>query len=182
MNREFTSFAAMLTALPDDKACREYLELKRWNGTPVCPHCGVQDEKHYRLNVMGEFKSMYKCRECKERFTVTVGTMFEGLTIGLRKWFIAAYIFSAHNKGISSHQLARDLDLTQKTARFMLHCLHLAFSDSNNSQVGGEGVVVEADTTLVGGKAKNISMKKLNRTFNKAKSGSGLGNKTVVAA
>lgn len=91
-------------------------------------------------------------------------------------------LFSAHKKGISSHQLARDLGVTQKTAWFMLHRLRETFTDTDDSLLGGEGVIVEADTTLVGGKAKNMHMRKRNEKFNKAKGGSGLGNKTVVAA
>lgn len=160
MTQEFKSFASMLTALPTDAACREYLELKRWNGTPVCPHCGVADEKHYKLNVKGEFKGMYKCKSCKQRFTVTLGTMFEGSPIPLRKWFIAMFMFSAHKKGVSSHQLARDLDVTQKTAWFMLHRLRLTFADNSNTPIGGEGVIVETDTTYVGGKVPNMSKNK----------------------
>ena len=128
---QFTSMLQMTAALPNDKACREYLELRRWNGVPVCPHCGVSDEKHYKLNVKGEFKGMYKCKSCKERFTVTVGTIFEGSNIGLHTWFLALYMFSAHKKGISSHQLARDLGVTQKTAWFMLHRLRIVFTDGN---------------------------------------------------
>ena len=176
MTTEFKSFASMLQALPTDTACREYLELKRWNGTPACPHCGVVDANHYKLNVKGEFKGMYKCRSCKERFTVTVGTMFEGSPIPLRKWFIAAYIFSAHKKGISSHQLSRDLDVTQKTAWFMLHRLRLAFADTTNEPLGGEGVIVEADTTHVGGKAVNMHNKKRRELSKKGRN----GNKTRV--
>jgi hypothetical protein len=180
MNTEFKSFAAMLTALPTDAACREYLEMKRWNGTPVCPHCGVVDANHYKLNVKGEFKGMYKCRSCKERFTVTLGTMFEGSPIPLRKWFIAAYIFSAHKKGVSSHQLARDLDVTQKTAWFMLHRLRMAFTDTNDSPLGGEGVIVETDATIVGGKTKTMSNKK--RKSMKGDRNTAMANKTIVTA
>jgi transposase-like protein len=152
MNTNFTSFAAMLTALPTDAACREYLELKRWNGTPVCPHCGLIEDKHYRLNVKGEFKGMYKCKSCKERFTVTLGTMFEGSPIPLRKWFIATYIFASHKKGISSHQLARDLGVTQKTAWFMLHRLRESFTSNEPKVLTG---VVSVDETFIGGKNKN---------------------------
>lgn len=181
MNTEFKSFASMLTALPDDKACREYLELKRWNGMPTCPHCGAIDANHYKLNVKGEFKGMYKCRSCKERFTVTVGTMFEGSPISLRKWFIATYIFSAHKKGVSSHQLARDLDVTQKTAWFMLHRLRLAFAETNNEPLGGEGVIVETDTTYVGGKVGNMSKNK-RRDMKAYPWHNAFDNKTVVSA
>jgi transposase-like protein len=167
MNTNFTSFAAMLTALPTDQACREYLELQRWGNTSVCPHCGTVDTKHYQLKVKGEFKGMYKCRACKERFTVTVGTMFEGSPISLRKWFIATYIFSSHKKGISSHQLARDLGVTQKTAWFMLHRLRQTFTDKDQYLMGGEGVVVETDATIIGGKVKNLSNKKRAAIKNK---------------
>lgn len=170
----------MLSALPDDKSCREYLELKRWKGTPVCPHCGMAADNHYKLNVKGEFKGMYKCRSCKERFTVTVGTMFEGSPISLRKWFIATYIFSAHKKGVSSHQLARDLDVTQKTAWFMLHRLRLAFGDTDNEQLGGEGVIVETDTTVVGGKVSNMRISK-RKSKGQGHSAIKMDNKTVVA-
>lgn len=180
MNTEFTSFAAMLSALPTDAACREYLEIKRWNGTPVCPHCGTVDANHYKLKVKGEFKGMYKCKACKERFTVTLGTMFEGSPIPLRKWFIATYIFSSHKKGISSHQLAKDLGVTQKTAWFMLHRLRLTFTDKNNEMMGGEGVIVETDTTIVGGKARN--MRKSKRRAMRGDRDNSMANKSVVSA
>ncbi len=179
MTTQFNSFASMLTALPTDSACREYLEMKRWNGTSVCPHCGLVDANHYKLNVKGEFRGMYKCKSCKQRFTVTLGTMFEGSPISLRKWFIATYIFASHKKGISSHQLARDLGVTQKTAWFMLHRLRSAFTDNNEGQLGGGGNIVEADTTIVGGKVKNMSNKKRKEIFDR-KRGS-WDNKTHVA-
>ena len=180
MNTNFNSFAAMLTALPTDAACREYLEMQRWGGFAVCPHCGVVDANHYKLNVKGEFRGMYKCRSCKERFTVTLGTMFEGSPIPLRKWFIAAYIFSAHKKGVSSHQLARDLGVTQKTAWFMLHRLRTAFADNDDSQLGGEGVIAETDTTIVGGKTKTMNNKK-RKSF-KGDRSAAMANKTAVSA
>ena len=123
----FKSFSQMLEVLNSETACREFLENIRWNGEPVCPHCGSQNKEHYRLNVKGEFKGQYKCKDCRERFTVTVGTMFEGSHIPLRKWFIAIYIFSSHKKGISSHQLHRDLGITQKSAWFVLGRLRNTF-------------------------------------------------------
>lgn len=168
---EFSSFAQMLSELPNDKACREYLELKRWNGTPVCPHCGILDEKHYRLKVKGEFKGMYKCRSCRERFTVTMGTVFEGSPIPLRKWFIAIYLFASHKKGISSHQLARDLGVTQKTGWFMLHRLRMTFNNDENEPLDG---MVEADETYIGGKNWN------RHEHKKIKQADGAGKTPVV--
>lgn len=78
-----------MKSLPDSKACKDFLEEHRWNGTPVCSHCGCVDEKHYRLTFGGIFNGLYKCRHCRKRFTVTTGTMFEGSNVSLDKWFYA---------------------------------------------------------------------------------------------
>src|SRR6185437_11599372 len=141
----FNSFSQMLEALPEEESCRTFLESIRWNGVPSCPHCGTVDASHYRLKVKGEFKGMYKCKACKERFTITVGTMFEGSHIPLRKWFIAMYIFSSHKKGISSHQLARDLGITQKSAWFMVSRMRHAFGMEQETKLDG---VIQADETF----------------------------------
>lgn len=152
-NYDFTTFAGMLKALPDDKSCREYLEHRLWNDIPVCAHCGNADEKHYRLKRKGEFKGLHKCKDCKKTFTVTVGTMFESSHIGLKDWFIAIFMFASHKKGISSHQLATDLGITQKSSWFMLSRIRKAF------EVKGEMDkmfgVISCDETFIGGKNKN---------------------------
>jgi len=152
INTTFNSFMQMLDVLPDDKACREFLEQLRWNGEPVCPHCGSINKDHYELKKKGEFKGLRKCKDCKERFTVTVKTMFEGSHISLRKWFIAIYIFSSHKKGISSLQLHRDLGVTQKTAWFMLSRIRNTFKPKSAKKLTG---TIQADETFVGGKNKN---------------------------
>jgi len=170
----------MMRSLPNDAACREYLEYQRWGGTPVCAHCGAIDDKHYKLSVKGEFKGMYKCRSCKQRFTVLLGTIFEGSPIPLHKWFIALFLFSAHKKGISSHQLGRDIKVTQATAWFMLHRLRTTFADDSNDQLGGDGVIVETDTTIVGGKTKGMSNKK-RKSFAGNREAA-MANKTAVTA
>lgn len=149
----FKSFAEMLKVLPNEAACRDYLELILWEGEPVCPHCASKNKEHYKLKTKGQFKGLYKCKDCRERFTVTVGTIFEGSHIDLRKWFIAVYIFSSHKKGVSSHQLARDLGVTQKSAWFMLSRIRYAFQQKClKTKLDG---VIQADESFVGGKNKN---------------------------
>jgi len=148
----FKSFSEMLEKLPTDVACREFLEHLKWNGSPICPHCGVQEKGHYQIKPKGVFKGMYKCMDCRERFTVTVGTMFEGSHIPMRKWFIAIYIFASHKKGISSIQLGKDLGITQKSAWFMLGRLRNSFKEKSKVKFTG---TTQGDETFVGGKNKN---------------------------
>ena len=76
--REIKSLIELMSTLHDKNSCREFLEQYRWQGVPVCPHCKHKSEHHYKLKNKGEFDGLYKCRHCKKRFTVTVGTMFEG--------------------------------------------------------------------------------------------------------
>lgn len=147
----FKNVLEMLTKLPDEKSCREYLEYKRWNGNPCCTACGCK--KVYELKIDGEFNGLRKCSSCKKRFTVRVGTIFEGSHISLQKWLYAIFIFSSHKKGISSHQLSKDINVTQKTAWFMLCRIRYVLEDREyRGKLCG---IVTVDETFVGGKNKN---------------------------
>ncbi len=135
-----------------------YLEYTRWLKGPVCPHCGSISDKHYQLKIGGVFKGLYKCKDCRQRFTVTVGTMFEGSHIPLKKWLLAIYIFLSHKKGMSSVQLSKDIKVTQKTAWFMLSRIRCNLCKEkycidfyDNTQV---------DETFIGGKNRNKNYNK----------------------
>jgi len=142
MDFKFTGLPALFKRFPDDATAREYYEQERWGGTPICPFCG--SDKWYKLN---DGKT-YKCgnKECYKKYTVTVGTFFEGSHIKLNIWFAAIYLISAHKKGISSHQLAKDLNVTQKTAWFMLHRIRGMVQDKAPVKLKG---VIEADETYM---------------------------------
>ena len=142
----------------DDNAAREYLESVRWPDGPVCPHCGSIGE-HYRLNGKGGVKGkkarpgLLCCADCREQFSVTVGTVFERSKIGLAKWLAAAYLLCSSKKGMSAHQLHRTLGVTYKTAWFLTHRIRFAMADFAKSGPMGEGGgVVEADETYIGRK------------------------------
>ena len=153
----FKSVIQMISTLDTDRACREHLERLRWNSEPVCPHCGSQRKNHYQLKYDGVFNGLHKCKDCRKRFTVTVGTIFHGSQISLRKWFMAIYIFSSHKKGISSVQLAKDIDVTQKSAWFMLSRIRSSFKSEVEFEFEG---IVQVDETFIGGKNKNRSKNK----------------------
>lgn len=146
------SLIDLLRNLQSEEDCRLFLENIRWHGVPVCPHCGSKSEEHYKLTNGGVFRGLYKCKDCRERFTVTVGTMFESSHIPLQKWFIAIYVFLAHKKGISSTQLHKDIAVTQKTAWFMLSRIRYNIRYSADIDFGD---ITQVDETYIGGKNKN---------------------------
>lgn len=137
--------------LHDDEKARQHLEALRWPNGPVCPHCGSA-AKPYELNGKAHRPGVWKCADCREQFTVTVGTVFERSKIPLSKWLTAVYLLCSSKKGISSHQLHRTLGVTYKTAWFMTHRIRHAMSSAGNGLLGSGGGIVEADETYIGRK------------------------------
>ena len=111
----FKSLPQLLDYYKDEATCIEYYENIRWGGNPVRPHCG--SENPYKTN------RGYKCsnNECYKKFTVKVGAIFENSKVPFRIWFAPIYLATSHKKGISSVQLALDLEITKRTAWFVLH-------------------------------------------------------------
>ena len=136
----------------NDDAARIALERIFWPYGPTCPTCGKIDT----VTVYGQSKGKsmgpgwYWCSECREKFTVRVGTVFEKSHVPLHLWFQAAHLLMSSKKGISSNQLHRTLGVTLKTAWFMSHRLREAMRISGARNMGGDGKVVEADETFIG--------------------------------
>lgn len=143
---EFKSIFDLLKTFPDEESCIKHLEEIRWNGNPISPF--DKESKVYKCT-----NNRYKCKNTGKYFNVKVGTIFEDTKIPLQKWFLALYIFSSHKKGISSHQLAKDISVTQKTSWFILHRLRYAF-DTPNFKKTLENEI-EVDETFMGGEEKN---------------------------
>lgn len=148
-----TNLTNMLKEFDTEEKCRAFLVRQRWNGTPTCPYCGSKES--YNI----ENGKRYKCvnNACYKKYSVTVGSIFHASNIPLTTWFAAIYILTAHKKGISSIQLAKDLGVTQKTAWFMNHRIRENLKDKNSSLLGN---TVEVDEVYIGGKVGNMSKKK----------------------
>ena len=140
----------------DEDAARAHLEEQLWPNGPVCPHCGSLSAT--RLEGKAHRKGVYQCNEsqCREQFSVTVGTVFERSKIGLHKWVLAAHLLGASKKGISSKQIQRMLGVTYKSAWFMTMRLREAMRAKGAAPIGDEGKIIESDETFVGGKKKNV--------------------------
>ena len=130
----------------DADQAREYLEALRWPSGAVCPHCSSAEE-HYKLEGKATRPGVYKCSDCREQFTVTVGTLFEDSKVPLHKWLQAAYLMTSSKKSISSKQLERMLGVSYKTAWSMSRRIREAMTNSNGSLLGGNGGAIEVDET-----------------------------------
>lgn len=156
-NKDFKSIRELIKAFPDEQTCINHLEELRWSGNVVSPF----DETSKVYNCAG---NKYKCKNTGKYFNVRTSTLFDNTKIELQTWFIAIYLLTGHKKGISSLQLSRDLNVTQKTAWFMAqrirNCYGLADNEGSEEKMGGGGQLVETDETYPGGKAKNFGKKK----------------------
>lgn len=166
------SLMKIMKDIPDADSARVYLENLRWKDGIICPHCGSIDA-HYSIKPKAESvaparKGVYKCKDCRKQFTVTVGTIFEKSHVPLNKWVYAIYLLCSSKKGFSALQLSRSLDITYKSAWFMAHRIRHAMTHTGIfTKMDG---IVEADETYVGGKSKG-----------KAHTGRGTEKAAVVA-
>ena len=135
----------------DPEVAREHLEAIRWPDGPVCPHCGACD-RIGKLNGKAHRPGVYECGHCRDQFTVTVGTVFEGSKVSLDKWLFAATLIASSKKGVSSKQIERMLGVTYKTAWFMTHRLREAMKPNGAGLLGSASGTVEADETFIGRK------------------------------
>jgi transposase-like protein len=159
MKTEFESLYELFEAIPDEQAAIDYFKAIRWANGEFCPYCG--HDKVYGFAKGKTAGRQWKCAQCREKFSIRVGTIFEDSKIPLRKWLTAIWFITSHKKGIASTQLAKDIDVTQKTAWFMMHRLrHAARTRSFNRPLKG---IVEADESFFGGKERNKHVRKRQR-------------------
>lgn len=152
--RTFKGIDDLLNQLPDEKAAAQYWASMRWeNGEPICPYCFSKAVYRFSDGIR------YKCKEkeCKQIFSVRVGTVMEDSKIPIRKWLVAIYLLTESKKGISSVQLAEMVGTSQKSSWFILSRIREMMKDKSPVAMDG---IVEADTTFIGGKMKNMHASK----------------------
>lgn len=145
----------VMARFPDQEACISHLENLRWGKNPQCPHCSS-----FKINRRNETETgkigRWGCQECRASFRVLHGTLFHGTKIPLQKWFLAISLMLNAKKSLSSHQLARDLELNQKTAWSMMQKIRGEMATKGSVFLKG---IIEADETYIGGKPRKGNKK-----------------------
>jgi transposase-like protein len=128
-----------------------------------------------------DVKGFYHCGDCRKRFTVRTGTVYERSHIALHKWLFATWLLCSSKKGMSAHQLHRMIGVTYKSAWFMAHRIREAMNESNPDTMGGNGIV-EADETYFGKKSGAApELTTAGKPFTKRKGAARIPKRSVVS-
>jgi transposase-like protein len=159
----------------DEGRAHAFLVQMRWPEGVRCARCN--SDQIGKLSISGKAgkeRRVWNCKTCRRQFTAKVGTIFQDSPLPLSKWLPAVWLVVNAKNGISSHELARSLGVTQKSAWHMGHRVRTAI------QRGGGIVrmdgVVEVDESFIGGKARNMHADRREKVI----TGTGGMNKTAV--
>ena len=151
----------------DEAAAWELLESLRWpDGRPECPHCGsvgestlLRPQNGHRTTSTGRisYRRTWKCRACRRKFSVLVGSIFEDSKVPVSKWLMAFYLLTASKNGVAAYELHRTLGVTNKTAWFMFHRIREAMKEGPLADML-RGTIV-ADEVLIGGDMERANKK-----------------------
>jgi transposase-like protein len=139
-----------------------YLEELRWNGRPLCPHCGSVGEHYFLKPANGKSRKtrtgapserrVWKCRDCRRQFSVLTGTIFHGTKIPVRTWCFLVFEMASSKNGISAREVERKYGLCPRSAWFAMHRIREAMKRGPGELLSGR---VVSDETWYGGKPAN---------------------------
>jgi len=143
-------------ACADEAAGVEFFERKRWGDCPCCPECGDTDVYQMKDRKTGERNKNFRwrCRGCGKLYSVRTGMIFEESLVPMHKWARALWESATCKNGISAMELSRKLQVTYKTALFMLNRLRFAMEQDPTTPPKLTGTV-EADETYWGGRPRH---------------------------
>jgi transposase-like protein len=133
----------------DPDRCLAFAVKLRWPDGVTCPTCSSKEVSFLTS------RRIWKCSVNHERrqFSVKVGTIFGDSPIGLDKWFATMWMIANCKNGVSSYEIHRAIQVTQKSAWFMVHRIRLAMQSNSILKLEEE---IEADESFIGGLARNM--------------------------
>jgi transposase-like protein len=137
-------------ACSDELAAVVFLEAQRWGDTPACVKCGSVAVYKMTDAKTGERSARYlwRCRDCKEQYTVRIGTVYEESRIPLRHWCYAFWRACTSKKGVSALEIKRQCQISYKSALFLMNRIRFAMApDPDSPKLNG---TVELDETYIG--------------------------------
>lgn len=137
--------------LPNEKACRRFLEEMIWKNGRVCPHCGCMES--WAINGRSARPGLYECSACRLQFTVTTKTPMHCTKLKLWTWVLGMYYMVHSSKGVSSVFMGRWLGISQKSAWKLCHSVR-EMMDTSHEKFPAVGGVVEIDEKFLGGKPR----------------------------
>jgi transposase-like protein len=137
-------------ACSDELTAVEFLERQRWGSDPCCVRCGSVNAYKMTDAKTGERnrRFLWRCRDCKEQYTVRIGTIYEESRIELRHWCYTFWRAATSKKGVSALEIKRHCQISYKSALFLMTRIRFAMApDGTESQLRG---IVECDETYIG--------------------------------
>jgi transposase-like protein len=156
---------ALRNAAVNEAQAVAFFEKQRWGDTPACPRCGSVE--FYPMNGKdGQRNKDYRwrCRDCREMSTVRTGTIFEETRLTMRVWVYAIWKACSSKKGISALQLSREMEITHKSALFILRRIRHGLGEVNPEKLTG---TIEVDELYVGGRPRYKFVSKKGRGTSK---------------
>ena len=142
-------------ACADELTAVEFFEMQRWGDNPCCVKCGSVAVYKMADAKTGERNSRYlwRCRDCKEQYTVRIGTVYEESRLPMRHWAYAFWRACRSKKGVSALEIKRHCQISYKSALFLMNRIRFAMAPDfdNAPPLTGD---VEVDETWVGGKPR----------------------------
>ena len=159
---------AIPTACSDELAAVEFFEQQRWGDTPCCIRCGSMNVYKMVDAKTGQRNKRYlwRCHDCKEQYTVRIGTVYEESRIPLRHWVYAFWRACTSKKGVSALEIQRHCQISYKSALFLMNRIRFAMAPDFAMAPKLTGTV-EVDETWVGGKPRFKGISKRGRGTNK---------------
>jgi predicted ATPase/DNA-binding CsgD family transcriptional regulator len=121
---------AFTQRFPDDEACLEFLWKLRGAADGVHAFCRrCQRMCRFQRYDTKQARRSWTCTRCGTHVHPTAGTVFEGSSIGLYRWFLAIHVLLSTNSAVSAKDLQRQLGVGYRAARTMKSALVEALAD-----------------------------------------------------